>query len=189
MSEPKNGTKPASKLPIIIVFGQFKGSNIDQAAFFAEKDAPAARHAAAHAGLSLIELESDEEHKAAADLKEGVVNAQGRFSLSPVSRAIVSELRKLYELKRQEGASVTTANPTAAPASCLNDAWRTLQPGMAVLAAGFDEEDNLEGWYPATIVKADDSEFVVRWRDFPTEPNCSRSPEYLALLHPSLGDQ
>jgi len=51
---------------------------------------------------------------------------------------------------------------------------------------GFDEDDNLEGWHPTTIVKADDNAFVLRRRGFADEPNATRAPEYLALLHPGL---
>jgi hypothetical protein len=44
-----------------------------------------------------------------------------------------------------------------------------------VLAAGFDEQDNLAGWWEAIIVRIDDGEFLVRWRDDPKEPRASRS--------------
>jgi hypothetical protein len=36
------------------------------------------------------------------------------------------------------------------------------------------------------IVRIDDGEFLVRWRDDPNEPSVSRSQEYIALLHPKL---
>ena len=42
------------------------------------------------------------------------------------------------------------------------------QAGALVLAAGFDEEDNLAGWWEAIIVKVDDDEFLVRWRNAQT---------------------
>jgi hypothetical protein len=42
MSDSKNGAKAAAKAPALIVFGRIKGSNIDQAAMFVEKDAEAA---------------------------------------------------------------------------------------------------------------------------------------------------
>jgi hypothetical protein len=35
---------------------------------------------------------------------------------------------------------------------------------------GFDEQDNLTGWWEAVIVRVDDGEFLVRWRDEPNEP-------------------
>jgi hypothetical protein len=55
-----------------------------------------------------------------------------------------------------------------------------------VLAAGLDEQDNLAGWWEAIIVRIDDGEFLVRWRDEPNEPRVSRTQEYIALLHPEL---
>jgi hypothetical protein len=49
-------------------------------------------------------------------------------------------------------------------------------------------EDNLAGWWEAIIVRVDDGEFLVRWRDEPNEPRASRTQEYIALLHPALTD-
>jgi hypothetical protein len=46
MSNPKNGAKSAEKIPALIVFGRIRGSKVDQAAVFLEKDAEAARRGA-----------------------------------------------------------------------------------------------------------------------------------------------
>jgi acyl-CoA reductase-like NAD-dependent aldehyde dehydrogenase len=48
MPNPKNG----KKIPALIVFGRIRGSKVDQAAVFLEKDAEAAKRAASDAGLS-----------------------------------------------------------------------------------------------------------------------------------------
>ena len=48
MSNPKNG----EKIPSLIVFGRIRGSKVDQAAVFLEKDGEAAKKAASDAGLS-----------------------------------------------------------------------------------------------------------------------------------------
>jgi len=169
MTASKAGTT-SNKQPALIVFGRIKGNAIDQAAYFAEKDVEAAKKAAVPLGLTALEVTTDAIRKACNSLQEGVINAQGRFSLSPISKAKLVELQML--------------SPAKDPLQ--KDPWTNLKPGDLVLAAGFDDEDNLEGWYPAVIVKKDDGEYVVRWRDFPGEPNGSRSPEYLALLHPQL---
>lgn len=60
------------------------------------------------------------------------------------------------------------------------------QAGTLVLAAGIDGHDNLAGWWEAIIVRIDNDEFLVRWRDEPNEPRASRSREYIAVLHPKL---
>jgi hypothetical protein len=69
------------------------------------------------------------------------------------------------------------------------DLWRQLKPRTLVLAAGFDEQDNLAGWWEAIIVRVDDGEFLVRWRDDPSEPSepqpgicCPPSPDTHQLL-------
>jgi hypothetical protein len=66
------------------------------------------------------------------------------------------------------------------------DLWWQLKPGALVLAAGFDTGENLIGWWNAVIVRVDNDEFLVRWRDDPNEPRVGRSHEYIALLHPEL---
>ncbi len=60
MPEPKNGAKSAEKIPALIVFGRIRGSNVDQAAVFLKKDAEAAKKAATDAGLSLLEVQTEE---------------------------------------------------------------------------------------------------------------------------------
>jgi hypothetical protein len=82
MPNAKNGAKTAPKIPALIVFGRIRGSKVDQAAFFVQKDAEAAKKAALDAGLSRLEVKSDADKKIASTLREGVINAQGRFSLS-----------------------------------------------------------------------------------------------------------
>jgi hypothetical protein len=87
------------------------------------------------------------------------------------------------------GSCVTSASSrilaalTTASATITAYLWRQLKPSSLVLAAGFDEQDNLAGWWEAIIVCIDDGEFPVRWRDDPNEPRVSRSREYIALLH------
>jgi len=97
--------KSASKAPAITVYGSAKCGNVDQAAFLPEKDTPQAWEAAARHGLSVIELESDEDRQVAARWRQDVVNAQELFSLSSISRARLADLRKLHDGKRQHQAS------------------------------------------------------------------------------------
>jgi hypothetical protein len=73
------------------------------------------------------------------------------------------------------------AKVETASATISADLWRQLNPGSLVLAAGFDEQDNLAGGWEAIIVRVDDDEFLVRWRDSPDEPRVSRSREYPKL--------
>ena len=183
MPNPKNG----EKLPALIVFGRFRSSNLNQAAVFLKKDAEAAKKAASDAGLSSLDVQTEEHRQAAAALPEGTINAQGRFSLSPASPGIIAELERLLKAATgQEATSASGAKSEIASATISADLWRQLKPGMLVLAAGFDEQDNLAGWWEAIIVRVDDGEFLVRWRDEPKEPRASRTQEYIALLHPKL---
>ena len=179
MSNPKNG----DKIPALIVFGRIRGSKVDQAAVFLKKDTEAAKKAALDAGLSSLEVTTEEHQRVAATLPEGAINAQGRFSLSPASPEIIAELERLLKAATgQEATSARSAKSETASATISADLWRQLKPGALVLAACFDEQDNLAGWWEATIVRVDDGEFLVRWRDYPKEARVSRSHEYIALL-------
>lgn len=80
------------------------------------------------------------------------------------------------------------ANPSAAPApsAALNSPWASLRVGSTVLAAYWNEEKEIEGWWPAIITRADDNEFRLRWRDT-TEYALGRvKPKHIAILHPEF---
>lgn len=79
------------------------------------------------------------------------------------------------------GAKSETAWPTISA-----DIWRQLKLGSLVLAAGFDEQDNLDGWWEAIMVRVDDRKFLVRWRDDSNDPTVSRRREHIALLYLEL---
>jgi hypothetical protein len=66
MPNHKNGAKSAEKIPAFIVFGRTHGSNVDQAAVFLKKDAEAKKKAALDAGLSSLEVQTDEHRQVAA---------------------------------------------------------------------------------------------------------------------------
>jgi hypothetical protein len=179
MPNPKNGSKSAEKIPALIIFGRIRGSNVDQAAVFLKKDAEAAKRAALDAGLSSLEVKTEEHRRIAATLPEGVINTQGRFSLSPASPEIMSELERLLKAATgQEGASSSGAKSETASPTISADLWRQLKPGSLVLP--------VDGWWEAIIVRVDDGEFLVRWKGYPNEPRSSRSQEYIALLHPKI---
>lgn len=59
--------------------------------------------------------------------------------------------------------------------------WAGIKVGSTVLAC----QGPMEGWWEAVVLytKADDR-FVLRWRDFPDEPEISRARKNLGLLPP-----
>lgn len=187
MPNPKNGTKSAEKIPALIVFGRIRGSKVDQAAVFLKDDAEAAKKAALDAGLSVLDVQTEKHRQAAATLPEGAINTQGRFSLSPASPEIIAELERLLKAATGQGAALASSTKSeTASATISADLWRQLKPGSLVLAAGFDEQNNLAGWWEAVIVRVDGDEFLIRWRNEPHEPRVSRTHEYIALVHPKL---
>ena len=161
MPDPKNGAKSAEKIPALIVFGRIRGSNLNQTAVFLEKDCEVATKAASDAGLSSLDVQTEEHRRAAAALPEAAINAQGRFSLSPAPPAIIAALERLLKAATgQEAPLASGAKSETASATISADLWRQLNPGSLVLAAGFDQNDNLIEWWEAVIVRVDDNEFL-----------------------------
>jgi hypothetical protein len=125
MPNPKNGAKSAEKIPALIVFGRIRGSKVDQAAVFLEKDADAAKKAVSDAGLSSLDVQSEDHRQVAVALPEGAVNANGRFSLSPASPEIIAELERLLKAATsQEATSASGAKSETASATISADLWR-----------------------------------------------------------------
>ncbi len=114
------------------------------------------------AGLSSPDVQTEEHRRAAAVLPEGAINAQGRFSLSPASPEIIAELERLLKAATRH-AGTSTPNLRTHRRQ-FPPIWRQLKPGSLILAAGFDEE-NLDDWWEAIIVRVDDDGFLVRWRE------------------------
>jgi hypothetical protein len=130
MPNPKNG----EKIPAIIVFGRFRNSNLNQAAGFLKKDAEAAKKAASDAGLSSLDVQTEEHRQAAAALPEGTINAQGRFSLSPAPPGIIAELERL--LKAATGKEATSASSAQNP-----------RPHRRQFPPIFGDTSNLVRWF------------------------------------------
>jgi hypothetical protein len=73
----------------------------------------------------------------------------------PVARVaeIIAELERLLKaVTDEEATSASGAKSETALPTISADLWRQLKPGSQVLAAAFDEEDNLVGWWEAVIV-------------------------------------
>jgi hypothetical protein len=192
MANIKNGAKTAEQIPALIIFGRFPDSKVDQAAFFLQKDAEAANKKALDAGLSCLEVQTDVHRTLASTLPQGAINAHGRFSLSPASPKVIAELERLLKASTGDAATSTNTNPRTESPTISADLWQQLKPGSLVLAAGFDEQDNLAGWWEAIILRIDDGEFLVRWRDEPNLPTASRryyqvfSVSVLAKIVPTI---
>jgi hypothetical protein len=70
----------------------------------------------------------------------------------PASPEIMAELQRLLQAATgHAGTSNINAKSETASATISADLWRQLKPGSLALAAGFDEQDNLAGWWEAII--------------------------------------
>jgi hypothetical protein len=111
-----------------------------------------------------------------------VVNARGRFSLSPASRETVGQLGQMLQAATEVEASSATSDHAGSSSTGISPRlWQELKPGTLMLAAGFDDDDNPAGWWDTIIVKVDDGEFLVRWRDYPPMSRGSVAAENISL--------
>jgi hypothetical protein len=82
--------------------------------------------------------------------------------------------------------SSTAASAVPAPSAAPTSPWATLRVGSTVLAAYWNEEKEIEGWWPAIITRADDNEFRLRWRDTTEYTLGKVEPKHIAILHPEF---
>jgi hypothetical protein len=209
-----NPPKPDPKAAII-VHGRQHAEGLPQAAWFRAEDKPAAKAGAAEMRLSVIDLKSDAEKALAVGVHEGVLKGSGRMIVGAVEpevyRRIEDYARKLAGSDVQAGAvgssetapastetkassepqstaAVLPSSPTAAPsgAGIPVSPWDSLRIGGTVLAAYWNEDKELEGFWPAIVVRADKNEVVLKWRDTPKDPLGKVQRKYIAILHPEF---
>jgi hypothetical protein len=80
----------------------------------------------------------------------------------------------------------TAASVGPAPSASPTGPWASLRVGSTVLAAYWNEEKEIEGWWPAVITRADDNEFRLRWRDTTEYSLGKAKPKHIAILHPEF---
>jgi hypothetical protein len=82
--------------------------------------------------------------------------------------------------------SPTATSTASAPSAAPTSPWASLRVGSTVLAAYWNEEKEIEGWWPAVITRADDNEFRLRWRDTTEYALGKVEPKHIAILHPEF---
>jgi hypothetical protein len=207
-----NIAKP-DPLAAIIVFGHPTSPDLPQASWFKATDIKEVKAAAEQLKLTVIELRTEAEKALAIGLHEGVLKGSGRMIVGSVTpeayRRIEDYVRKASgdSLATQADApntargaggsagagSANMPTPVAtAPSSNQSEPsgpttpWDTLRVGGTVLAAYWNEEKKLEGFWPAVIKRMDKNEFVLEWRDTPDYPLGKLAKKYVAILHPEF---
>lgn len=199
-------TKP-NPLAAILVYGRPTGSDVPQASWFRAADKAATKTAAASLKYSALELQTEAERELAIGVEEGVLKGSGRIVVGSVTSEVY---RRIEEFARKAaGASpATTASgsmvveqnanilPTAAEAEALTlanttltsatAAWDALRAGSVVLAADWDKNKEIDGWWPAVVTKVDRNDLGLKWRDAPDLPRFKAQPKYIAILHPDF---
>lgn len=114
-----------------------------------------------------------------ADLYKQLLAATGTSDMPMPVRAVGKGSDALSPTGAGSGGKGAPDAPGGAPKAPRD--WAGIGIGSAVLAC----QGPMEGWWEAVVVatKADDR-FVLRWRDFPDEPEIARARSDLGLMPP-----
>ena len=204
------GTTAASTAPMgLILFGRDVRGKA-HASRFAPAEAALAEKAAGLMRMRVLPLVSAELDELAAKIPAGRVFASGSAFVPFCSDALFTRLAAAPEAftptpppdgehppvmpRRPKGKhSAQTAGkpagdaeePAGGPGTLPAD-WDGITVGSLVLAS----EGPMEGWFEAVAVEQrGDDLFVLRWRDWPDQPQIVRRRDHLGLLPPTLATQ
>ena len=187
--KPKSDAAASAKLILVGLDDQGK----PHAAWFTEEQVDAATLAADIMDMASIAVEGEELIGIAGLLPKGKLFESGKAFVPFIKRETYDRLATYLSedtikaiAVRVEAAKAAAAAESYAKASKgevalhIPEDWSKLAVGDAVLAS----EDPLDGWWVCEILEIlDNDRFRLRWRDFPGEPNTTKSLTELALLH------
>ncbi len=118
-------------------------------------------------------------------------NAHGGATLAPVGAGASPQSEAAGE---PAGAQTTLSGfPAPVAAAAVQSGppnptapWGSLRVGATVLAAYWDENNEIEGWWPAIITRVDANEFVLNWRDTTEYQLGTVARKHIAILHPEF---
>jgi hypothetical protein len=90
------------------------------------------------------------------------------------------------EAKAATAAAPAAAAPAQNPHPSPTNPWDALRVGATVLAAYWDANNEIEGWWPAIIARADIDKFALKWRDSTEYPLGKVERKHIAILHPEF---
>ncbi|HEX3871383.1 MAG TPA: hypothetical protein VHV77_13150 [Pirellulales bacterium] len=175
-SENRNMGLPVEAIvPAILVFGR-SGLGRARAGWFTRIEAVLARKAADAVGFRWIEVQTKEQHLAAAELSHGRLSGNGILTLRTVLMSIFEHLNRVA-LRAPDQAAIFYEAP-AAQAAPTN--WDDVLVGNVVLAV-----DGASGWWEAIVLNRMGQELALAWQVEPEEPIFTRTIFEIALPHPS----
>lgn len=189
----------AAPPPAVILFGRGDWRGRPHASRFLGDEAVEAENAARLMGLHLAHADTDALRDLAARLPAGRLFPSGRGFVPFVKAELYERLlaatgtpdkpmpvraaSKAADAPPPAGAGSGSKGSPNAPggAPMAPGDWAGIKVGSTVLAC----QGPMEGWWEAVVVatKADDR-FVLRWRDFPDEPEIARARGDLGLMPP-----
>jgi hypothetical protein len=196
---PASLSKP-SPLAVLLVYGRIAGVKLPQGGWFKASDAAAARESAKQLQLAVLDLKTDEERALTIGVQEGVAKSSGRTLIAAITEEMLARIeayaKRVRPPERQALPAAATGATDAAIASpqeagkastslsAQGSSWSELRVGSLVLAAYFDENEEIDGWWPALIRRVDEGKYIVTWRDAPSDPPVKTLQRHVAILHP-----
>lgn len=125
-------------------------------------------------GLAVIQTSSEDLKRLLADIPAGSFSPDQIPQLSPIGPEIHAKILTAV------AASNRTA-PAEPPAPAFAAApWEELRLGDVVLVR--DGDNPAEGWFAARVMKIEDDQLTLRWRDYPGWPDMLRHRTEVAVL-------
>jgi hypothetical protein len=195
-------------VPAILVYGTASNPALTQASWFRAEDKEAVKAAAEALKFSVIELLTDADRALAAGVHEGVLKGSGRMIVGSVSaevyRRIEEHVRKAAggpDASKPDSAAATTKPASEQTTNPLQPApsttgrsdlasppnpWATLRVGARVLAPYWNEKQEFEGFWLATVKRIENGEFTLEWFESPEYPAFKSAPKNVGLVHPEF---
>jgi hypothetical protein len=185
----KKPAEPAAAL-CHILFGIPQDRRRPVGARFGANELGIARWLARHQRLHLVAAGTEPLARLAARLPEWRLKPDGSVMLTVLTTALWEELRAVAPPEPAPAEPPPADGPAAeavaaARLALVEPVWASLGVGDTVLAPEFDEDGELDGWWPAAVLAVTDGVFTVCWVEDPEAGFRRRRRDQLAPLHPS----
>ena len=163
---PAKTKAPSPKITSSIVLFGLDAEGKPRAARFIEDDESLVARLAQALGLRMGIATGTKHADTLDEIPVGRVYATGKGSVPNVSQDLYG---KLNALVGGDPGSISTALPKS---------WEDLAAGHLLIA----QDSIADRWFEAVLVKRDGDSLILRWRDYPSQPEFSRPITAVALL-------
>jgi hypothetical protein len=197
--------------PLLLVYGKPTSPELPQASWFRIEERQAVVAAAQSLKFSVLDIQTDGERSLLIGVHEGALKGSGRMIIGSVAPEVYKRIEE-YAAKATGALAVQAPsevaerpNPTReqninrgvvevvsgsdaktgviSPPSSPRD---TLRVGARVLAAYWNEKNEFDGFWLATVKRIESGEFTLEWVAAPKFPPFTAPPKNIAVPHPEF---